>query len=376
MKKFKRTENWTFVGKGGYGTVYKDVWMDPKTNKSIMAAFKQTKQPEEDPEMTITFDKEMNAFKLNHLFVVKYLDLVQIENKNYTSDYPVIVMELCEGSLKHYVLKGLPTIPKDSLNDRVLLGQVVLGLAYIHSQGIIHKDLKPDNILLWCSPTGLVLAKLADFGFSKGLKKDETEHSGTTHDGTPGYMAPELLAREICYEKVSASYASDAYALGIVISFTANKGQHPYGFNKTVRDYLMLLGTAPPNLEGDWDLIDIVARLTNREPKKRPQVDIVIYHPYFVLSNEKTKMSYIDKLYNFFESFASWTYETDTVDAEGVGDGDDDADDDSPAFTTAWFQKYFKHSLEETDASSSSRKGVSHPYYITKCNTFYTRPPI
>ena len=79
-------------------------------------------------------------------------------------------MELCEGSLKDYFEGKLERIPKDSLDDKILIGQVALGLAYIHDKGIIHKDLKLENILLKQQSPRLVLAKIADFGFAKELK--------------------------------------------------------------------------------------------------------------------------------------------------------------------------------------------------------------
>ena len=196
---------------------------------------------------------------------------------------------------------------------------------------IIHKDLKPDNILLWKSPSGLVLAKLADFGFSKCLRQDQTEHSDTTHFGSWGYMAPELLMAASKEPKQSAkcSYATDAYALGIVISFTANDGKHPFGQDIIYRNFFMSIGTAPTDLYADWDLIDLVVRLTYKDPQKRPQIDIVIYHPYFVLSNDRTRNSFVDKMYYFLESFAPWTYKY-----EGI-----ECDDDNE-IKLEWFKNF------------------------------------
>ena len=57
-------------------------------------------------------------------------------------------------------------------------------------------------------------------------------------------------------------YATDAYSLGIVISFTANGGKRPFGKDKFGRNFLMSKGRAPTKLDADWDLADLVARLT------------------------------------------------------------------------------------------------------------------
>jgi len=101
-------------------------------------------------------------------------------------------------------------------------------------------------------------------------------------------MAPELLMVVNSGTNQTCSYATDAYSLGIVISFTSNGGKHPLGQNKFKRDYLMSEGTAPTKLDADWDLTDLVARLTYKDPKK-PRVDSFIYHPYFALSNNEIR---------------------------------------------------------------------------------------
>ncbi len=224
--------------------------------------------------------------------------------------YRCILMELCEGTLKNYVLGELETIPKDSLDDKIILGQVTLGLSYIHSREMIHKDLKPSNILLWRSPVQhqqTVLAKLADFDFAKQSKTGRGDFSGTFRPGTEGYMAPELLeglSRQPM-RKVLATVHSDAYSLGIVIGFTVLKGQHPFG-NQMTRGSFMESGADPVLLGNlDWDVTDLILRLTRKDPKERPNVSLLIYHPYFVLANEKTKAHFADKLDDYFNLFES-----------------------------------------------------------------------
>jgi serine/threonine protein kinase len=209
-------------------------------------------------------------------------------------------MELCEGSLKDYVEGKLESIPKDSLDEKILIGQVALGLAYIHDKRIIHKDLKLENILLKRYSPRLVLAKIADFGLAKELKPGKSEFSETEHPGTETYMAPELLsAPEDAYP---ASFASDVYALGITIARIVLKGKHPFSSNEIRRKVFMINGLVPQNLEGlSWDLIDLILKLTDKYPGKRPNMFLVLLHPYFVLTNDRTKRHFVDQFWTSFK---------------------------------------------------------------------------
>ncbi|KAI9561501.1 hypothetical protein GHT06_012459 [Daphnia sinensis] len=255
------------LGEGNYGKVFKCNYTD-ESGKTYLAACKKCSP---NPDAVDVFNREIQTLRqLNHLFVVKYLDLVKIQSKKY------IVMELCEGSLKDYFEGKLGRIPKDSLGDEILISQVALGVAYIHSKDIIHKDLKLANILLWCQPSNsrIVLAKIADFGFAKELKPGQTEFSDTVHPGTENYMAPELLNTK--GSAYPASFASDVYAFGIIIARIAKKGAHPYSSEDTWRKHSMVHGLVPQNIQDlSWDLKDLILKLTDSDPGKRPMMALL-----------------------------------------------------------------------------------------------------
>ncbi|KAI9561283.1 hypothetical protein GHT06_012239 [Daphnia sinensis] len=286
------------LGEGKYGKVSKCNYTDD-SGKTYLALCKKC-SPKRDA--VDVFNREVQTLRqLNHLFVVKYLDLVKIQSKKY------IVMELCEGSLKDYFEGKLGRIPKDSLDDKILISQVALGVAYIHSKDIIHKDLKLANILLWCQPSNsrLVLAKIADFGFAKELKPGQTEFSYTAHPGTENYMAPELLnAKGSAYP---GSFASDVYAFGKIIARIAKKGAHPYSSEDMWRKHSMVHGLVPQNIQDlSWDLKDLILKLTDKDPGKRPMMALVLRHPYFVLTNERTKKYFLDRLWDDIISCDDW----------------------------------------------------------------------
>lgn len=97
---------------------------------------------------------------------------------------------------------------------RFYVGQVLICLEYLHSNGFIYRDLKPENVLL--HRNGYI--KLADFGFLKELRPEERTW---TFCGTPEYIAPEIILNK------GYSHAVDYYALGI-FTYELLCGRPPY----------------------------------------------------------------------------------------------------------------------------------------------------
>jgi serine/threonine protein kinase len=105
------------------------------------------------------------------------------------------------------------------------MGCLILGLEYMHSQSVIHRDMKPENIIM--EENGYL--RITDFGISKIWKEDNSSDTS----GTPGYMAPEVMCRQ------NHTYAVDYFALG-VIGYEFMLGRRPYvgKTRKEIRDMM------------------------------------------------------------------------------------------------------------------------------------------
>jgi hypothetical protein len=171
---------------------------------------------------------------------------------------PYVVMELLPGlTLGQRLAEGpLPV----RIGMRVC-ADVAAGLAAAHAQNIVHRDVKPGNVVL--TPSG---AKIVDFGIAAYAGEPETEVDGELL-GTPTYVAPERLARE------AVTPASDVYALGVLIHrVLARRLPWPAETpSQIVNAHAFVQATPlPPLADVPWRVAKICDRCLDKDPRRRP----------------------------------------------------------------------------------------------------------
>ncbi|CAD6441345.1 922e390f-8a74-409d-978a-b007f9d50a7b [Sclerotinia trifoliorum] len=192
------------LGKGAFGSVYKAFnW---GTGEAV--AVKQIKLGDLPKSELRMIEAEIDLLKnLNHDNIVKYLGFVK------SSDCLNIILEYCENGSLHSICKSYGKFPENLVG--VYMGQILLGLQYLHDQGVIHRDIKGANILT--TKDGKV--KLADFGVSTSTLAGADKEAQVV--GTPYWMAPEII------QLSGATPASDIWSLGCTV-IELLEGKPPY----------------------------------------------------------------------------------------------------------------------------------------------------
>lgn len=142
-------------------------------------------------------------------------------------------LELCEATIRDYN-KGKYAGPMPP-SETDCLHQMATGLSYIHLKGLVHRDIKEDNVLIYKSPTGdKTWLKISDFGFSKPTTASGSYSLTSGVKGTQNYFSPELLklAEQQANFGINAqqksNVSSDVFALGCVFYSYLTKGKHPF----------------------------------------------------------------------------------------------------------------------------------------------------
>lgn len=239
------------IGSGGMSVVYK---AKCHTLNRLVAIKVLKEEFASDENFVSKFKMEAQAAaRLSHPNIVNVYDVVDEENLHY------IVMELIEGiTLKNYIEK------KELLDSKEAIGiaiQVAQGIAAAHEQHIIHRDIKPQNMII--SKDGKV--KVADFGIARAVSSQTVNSSAAV--GSVHYISPEQARGGYCDER------SDIYSFGITL-YEMVTGRVPFEGDNTVAVALAHLEdpVIPP---GDYNpqvypgLEDIILKCTKKKPDRR-----------------------------------------------------------------------------------------------------------
>jgi serine/threonine protein kinase len=184
------------------------------------------------------------AARLHHPNVVTIYDVVSWNGR------PWIVMELVAGrSLQEILNEDGPLLPPHAAEIGL---QVIAGLDTAHAAGILHRDVKPSNVLI----TGDDQAKLTDFGIA-WIEGDSTLTQAGAVIGTPSYIAPEQLTGE------RATPASDLWSLGATL-YAAVEGRPPFERSSAMDTLAAILNEAPPPPRKAGELTPVLMGLLER----------------------------------------------------------------------------------------------------------------
>ncbi|MGH9175007.1 MAG: serine/threonine-protein kinase, partial [Vicinamibacterales bacterium] len=250
------------IGAGGMGQVYRGTHLHLRRAVALKII---NPQYAGDPAFQERFLREARAAAaLSHPNIVQVFDFGEQDERAF------LVMELVGGGSLGALLQAGPV---DLLAGLDLVRQVARGLAFAHDREMVHRDIKPDNILLETrTPPSPELAghtaKIADFGLTRMLETSVLTMTGMTM-GTPAYMSPEQC------QGLAIDGRGDIYSLGVVLYEVAT-GQRPFDIrNATDAIYQHVHIAPPPPRQRRPDLPVSVERLINaclaKRPEDRPQ---------------------------------------------------------------------------------------------------------
>ncbi|MFT3922678.1 MAG: serine/threonine-protein kinase [Myxococcales bacterium] len=218
------------IGAGGSGVLFAAT--DLRSGAAVALKLHRSGERFEDTTSRFVNEGDVAASLGLHPNIVRLLDWGKHEGK-----FPFLVFELLEGVTLEVERLARPMEPSKVLQ---LVLPIFGAVAYAHDRGVLHRDVKPQNIFLARGEGGQLLPKLLDFGIAKSHGGESLTRSGSIV-GTPAFMSPEQALGE------ELDPRTDVWSMGVVL-FACLTGQLPFAGDSHTRVLLELVSTPAPSL--------------------------------------------------------------------------------------------------------------------------------
>ncbi|MCP9260471.1 Serine/threonine-protein kinase dkf-1 [Dirofilaria immitis] len=203
---------------------------------------------------------------------ISHCGIIKLESMFETKDKIFVVMEKMNGDMLEMILSQAA----GRLDERVtkfLIMQILCALRYLHSKGIAHCDLKPENVLLSDLVNAFPQTKLCDFGYARFIGDAQFRK---TIVGTPAYLAPEVL------QKRGYNKSLDMWSVGVIIYVTLS-GTFPFNDGEEIAEQIQnaaFMFPAEPWQQISREAIDLIQRLLKVKIEERLSIDECMKHEW------------------------------------------------------------------------------------------------
>ncbi|KAJ3682686.1 hypothetical protein LUZ60_012913 [Juncus effusus] len=261
------------IGKGAFSVV----WAGRHRFRGTEVAVKEIIMDKLTKKLKDSLLSEVHILRrINHPNIISLYDSIEEPDRIY------LILEYCRGGDLYMYIQRHGRVPEATAKH--FMSQLASGLKILRDNSVVHRDLKPQNILLLSSDESSVL-KIADFGFAKVL---QTHGMAETLCGSPLYMAPEVMQ----VQRYDAK--ADLWSIGVIL-FQLVTGHTPYNGANQIQLLQNILKSNelrfPPGVTLSTDCIDLCKKLLKRNPVERLTMEEFLNHQFLIDHNSDGSLS-------------------------------------------------------------------------------------